>query len=355
MASVPQEILDLINRYKAPIQEQVLKAVQSRKIKSISPLENKNIEETFWTQLEDYPARGGKYLRSMLICLTCEALGGNAQEAIPTAVAMELSQNWILIHDDIQDESVMRRGDKALHLKIGVEHAINAGDAIHIIMWNILASNIHILQDNDRTIQIFTEFHNMLLRTSVGQTTEMFVRNSYDMTENDVYYILDGKTGYYTIAGPVRLGAILANYKPDEHKGLFDHIDEFGLNLGRAFQIIDDTLDVTSDFEGLKDQKGNDIQEGKRSFQLIKLIQKIKEPDKSQLFSIMNKKMGTRTQDEIIQVITWMEEYGIITEAKKQAQLFANNARKALDLLPFQDEYKKYYEALVKYMVERTH
>ena len=128
MTSVPKKLADLMSHYKEMVQDQVFKTIQPRKLASISSIEKPAIEEDFWAQIQDYPARGGKYVRSILICLTCEALGGNIEDALPTAASMELSQNWILIHDDIEDESSMRRGDKALHLKIGIDHAINAGD-----------------------------------------------------------------------------------------------------------------------------------------------------------------------------------------------------------------------------------
>ena len=92
----------------------------------------------------------------------------------------------------------------------------------------------------------------------MGQTAEMTFRESFNLTEEDVYYILDGKTGYYTIAGPIRLGAIIANHNEQDHPELFQNINKFGISLGRAFQITDDILDITTDFEGLK-ERGNDI------------------------------------------------------------------------------------------------
>lgn len=166
MTSIPQKLADLMSHYKKMVQNQVFKTIQPRKLTSISTIENSVIEEAFWDQIQDYPARGGKYVRSILICLTCEALGGNIEDALPTAASMELSQNWILIHDDIQDNSNMRRGDKALHLKIGIDHAINAGvrttprnQTIKIIDPYISIELLEILEnsaDSGTEIQILT-------------------------------------------------------------------------------------------------------------------------------------------------------------------------------------------------------
>ena len=353
MTSVPLKLAELMAHYKEMIQKEVFKTIEPRQLASISPLVNTNIEKEFWTQIQDYPKRGGKYVRSILICLTCEALGGKLEDTIPTATAMELSQNWILIHDDIQDQSTMRRGDKALHLKIGIDHAINAGDVTQILMWKILTLNFQKFQD-ERPKRIIDEFEQMLMRTAVGQTAEMIFRDAFDLTEEDVYYVLDGKTGYYTIAGPIRLGAIIANYNELDHPELFANINKFGISLGRAFQITDDILDITTDFNGLK-ERGNDIQEGKRSYILVRLFQKINKSDRPQLISIMKKPMGDRTQEEINQVMNWMETYGLVEEARQRANQYAREAKETLELLPFKDDHKIYYQELVQFLVERTY
>lgn len=352
--SIPEHLAKIMTEYKEIIQGQVMKAIEPRKLASISSLEEPAIVENFWTQIKDYPARGGKYVRSILVGLTCESLGGSFDDALLTATAMELSQNWILIHDDIQDSSSMRRGDKALHLKIGVNHAINAGDVIQILMWNVLIANFQKFPNDPRPARINDEFQQMLLRTAVGQTAEMMYRDSYELGEDQVYYILDGKTGYYTIAGPMRLGAIIANYNEKDHPELFLNINNFGINLGRAFQIIDDVLDVTSDFNGLK-ERGNDIQEGKRSYLLVKLFQEVNENDRPQLLSMMEKSMGERTVEEIEQVIQWMESYGVIDEARQKAKYYGDKANEFLEQLPFSDDKKRYYRELVQFLIERSY
>lgn len=353
MYSEAKSLMDMMSTYKKMIQTKVEQAITPRPLLSVSDLSNTPNEELFWRQIQDYPRRGGKYLRSILVCVTCEALGGKLVEALPTATAMELSQNWILIHDDLEDRSEMRRGDKAHHLKFGEDHSINAGDALHIIMWHALNENVRIL-DPGRTQRICDEFQNMLLRTAVGQTAEMAARESYDLTEEDVYYILDGKTGYYTIAGPMRLGAMVAGKTLEDDPNLFADINAFGLELGRAFQITDDILDLTSDFDGLK-ALGNDIQEGKRSVLLVKLLQKLQEGELTTLKAILDKPMGGKTQEDVQQVIDWMHTTGVVAEAKEEAQEYAQKARSVLERLPFTPEVHKRFEELVYFMVDRSY
>ena len=352
LASVT-DLQSLMNSYKSTIHAEVTKYIAPMHLHSVSSIENKQIIDFFWEQVADYPNRGGKYIRSILICLVAEALGGSFEKSLPTASAMEISQNWILIHDDIEDSSNMRRGKKAHHLIYGVNQSINAGDALHMVMWKVLNENMQLF-DIGTANAIFDEFYMMLMRTCVGQTAEMDWRTSFTLTENEVNYILDGKTGYYTIAGPMRLGALLAGKKMDADAELFSAIDEFGVNLGRAFQITDDILDVTSDFSGLK-EKGNDIQEGKRSLLFVRLQNKLSGKELADFKKIMSKEIGAKSKDEINKIIALMESKGVIEESKKEALLFADKSKEILATkLPFNPQVKQLFRDLVDFLVQRS-
>ncbi len=350
--SMSKESIAFLKDYRNKIWNVLSKYIEPQPIPSISPLKNEENEQFFWKQVRDYPLRGGKYIRSTLVVMTCEALGGSTEDALTTAAAMELSQNWILIHDDVEDQSSKRRGKPTLHLRYDVEQAINAGDGLHTIMWKALSDNLRVL-DAKKAKLIFDEFYNMILRTCVGQTAELNFRDRWDIDEEDVLYILDGKTGYYTIAGPMRLGAVIAGKEPQKDKKLFENINEFGTNLGRCFQIIDDVLDVTSDFSGLK-ERGGDIQEGKRSLLLIKLLKKADSFDQKKILKIMNKPVGSKTPAEIDIIISLMEEYGVIDEARTIANEYANKSRNVLSELPFSDIHRQRFEDLITYILTRT-
>ncbi|MFW9779256.1 MAG: polyprenyl synthetase family protein [Candidatus Heimdallarchaeota archaeon] len=328
--------------------------ISPKPVPSLSPLVMPGIEKFFWEQISDYPKRGGKYVRSSLIILTCEALGGSRDDTQYTAAAMELCQNWALIHDDIEDDSKKRRGKPALHRIYSVDHAINAGDGLHVMMWGILARNLEILTPETCRL-VWQEFYDMMLRTVVGQTADLTLRDSKDLTIDDIYYIMDGKTGYYTIGGPMRLGAIIAGYNPNDSddKELFDNINLFAVNLGRAFQIIDDLLDLTTDFDGLK-VKGNDIQEGKRSILLAKLFQKAKDKDSELVHKIMDKPPGSRNENEIEKILTLMNKYAIFEEARSLANDLAEQTRNILSRLPFREDSRELMDQLVQFLVSRT-
>jgi geranylgeranyl diphosphate synthase type II len=308
-----------------------------------------------WQMVCDYPKRLGKYIRPTLVLLTAEALGVPEKKAIKTAVAMQTSEDWILIHDDFEDGSLLRRGDATLHRLYSPELAVNAGDSLHLVMWKMLWDNRKIVGEEKAT-EIAEEFYQMLSRTTFGQTVELrwAKDNRQDLTDEDIFLVLDGKTSYYTIAGPMRLGAIIGGASPKELEVIY----EFGQSLGRCFQIVDDLLDLTSDFRGLKKQTGNDIYEGKRTIMLMHLFREIKDGDRKKLAAIMAKSREEKSLDEVKWVIEKMKDYGSLKYGRKLAEKFAKQAEKIfgdnlgfLRCQPARDQ----LEAVIEFIVKRDH
>lgn len=193
--------------------------------------------DLYWKINRDYPERKGKYLRPTLVLLIARALGGATPQALTTAAAMQLSEEWILIHDDIEDNSEKRRDKPTLHKLYGNELAINAGDTLNTIMWKMI-SDLNSKQLSD-------EFYRILMRTVLGQAVEQIWTNSKikNISDENYMFIADSKSAYYSIAGPMRLGAIVAKATPAQ----IDKITDFGLYLGRCFQLVDDILDIEQD------------------------------------------------------------------------------------------------------------
>lgn len=276
----------------------------------------------------DYPQRKGKYLRPALVLLTAGAMGFPESKAIKTAAAMQVSEDWILNHDDILDDSLQRRGKPTLHRMYGKELAINAGDNLHVLMWKILKDNLGVV-GKEKGLQIIEEFYWMLSRTTLGQTVEIkwTQDKKTNLVDRDILFILESKTAYYTIAGPMRLGAILAGASKKQLEAIY----EFGKPLGYCFQIRDDMLDLTSDFAGLKEQTGNDIYEGKRTIMLMHLFRTAKGKDKRRLLKIMVKKRKEKTAEEVGWVIGLMKKYGSLEYGRKLAEKFAKQAQEIFE------------------------
>ena len=306
------------------------------KMPGVSSLQNPELEEFHRNLMWEYPKRKGKYFRPSLLLLMAEGMGMEREKAIMSACAMQISEDWILIHDDVEDNSLERRGKTALQRMYSPALAVNAGDALHVVMWKMLRDNFDVV-GTEKALQIMDEFSRMLSRTVLGQTVEIaqVERKNYSMTEEDVNFILDGKTGYYTVAGPLRLGAILAC---DDNKKLGDilpKIDEFGTYLGRAFQIIDDILDLTTDFEGLKKQMGNDIYESKRTVILIHLLENCSQETKTKVLEILNKSREEKTEEEVSWVTEKMQESKSLDFAYSRVVEYCKIAREKLEEMDF--------------------
>lgn len=305
-----------------------------------------------WAIVRDYPERKGKYLRPTLVLLMAEALGATSGQALSTAAAMQTSEDWILIHDDLVDGSLERRGQPALHRKVDWQIAVNAGDTLHECMHRILARNYRQLPV-ELAGRVSDEFFQMLSRTTFGQFAEIkwTIENRQDMSEDDVLFTIGGKTVYYTIAGPLRLGAILAGATDEQLQRIY----EFSYPLGLCFQIRDDVLDLTSDFEGQKKQKLNDIYEGKRTLILLHLLRHCSEQERERINTILMKPREEKTEQEVDYIRGLMDCYGSIGYAGQMAERYALEAMSQLGKIDFirDEKYRRLFEGMVQYVLRR--
>jgi geranylgeranyl diphosphate synthase type II len=348
--------IKILEKYKKLVWPEINKYLKDPlfpKAFSITEIYKKDLE-FHWKIVREYPERKGKYLRPTLLTLAAQAMGTNLRKALKTAAAMQVSEEWILIHDDVEDQSLLRRGKPTLNEICGNWLALNAGDTLHAIMWKILIDNLPVLKKS-LTKKIINEFHKIIMRTTLGQATEIHwtENNKIDFTVNDWCFIADSKVSYYTIAAPMRLGAIIAGTS----KKQLERLAKFGVYLGRSFQLIDDILDITSDFSGLK-QKGSDIYEGKRTVLLGHLLKNANRKDKNRLKKILGKIRKRKTENEINWVINKMKSYGSIDYAKDLAKKYKEKAvaifEKDLRFLskqPYRNELKQ----IIDFIVEREY
>lgn len=347
--SVLKEKRDLV----WPIYQKYLDQAASFPDMSAYQFDSSKITNLYKEIIEVYPARQGKYIRATLIILTAEAMGIPTEKSLLTAAAWQASEDWILIHDDWYDKSLERRGGPTLHLKYNPELAVNAGDAIHILQWKMLTDN-HLLLGADTTFKLLDEAERVLSRTMLGQSAEVLWNQSWqNLSDEEYFFVVDGKTSNYTIAGPMRLGAIIGQASSSQ----LQLIQEFGKLLGRAFQIRDDYLDATSNFKGLK-QQGNDIYESKRTIMLGHLLRTASEEDKKQLQNILVKPRSQKTPEEINWITEKMKHYGSLDYSLKIASDLATQAEKFFDdKLTFlkAEPARSNLKAGIKFIVERDH
>jgi geranylgeranyl diphosphate synthase, type II len=307
----------------------------------------------YWEMLREYPERKGKYLRPTLLLLTCEASGGKTNDALKTAAAMQLSEDWLLLDDDIMDNSTLRRGKPTFHRLFGIDQAIVVGDALQSITTRILADNISTLSP-ELTIKIITELNQILMRTCEGQSIEaMWTKEkNFTISDEDYFFVVDGKSCYYTIAGPMILGAMIAGKKG----GDLDELANFGMYLGRAFQLIDDILGVTSDFGNLK-QKAGDIYEGKTTLLVSHMIRNANKEDREKAITILSKSFEEKTEKDVAWFVAKMHEYGSIEYAKTLAEEYKEKAYAMFEKLTFlkKEPARTQLKQLIEFVIERKH
>ena len=301
----------------------------------------------------DYPLRGGKHLRSVLALESCKAFGGNPKGMKNISIALELFQHWILIHDDIEDYSEERRGRPALQHIYGMPLANNTGDALHIRMWEVLYNNRKLLGDG-LTFKVMDEFIKMMDRCVKGQSMELeWVHDKrWDIKEEDYYKMAKGKTCGYTFISPFRLGAIAAGV--NEKK--LSSFESIGNDIGLAFQIEDDILNLVGEEGKYGKEIAGDIYEGKRTLMLIHLVKSCSADEKKKVLLIMNKERHEKKKAEVDYVLSLMKKYGSIEYAKDKALFFAKRARKNFDrhyAFMKNSEAKKFIEALFDFVINR--
>lgn len=285
-------------------------------------------DSEYYKILMDYPLRKGKYLRPTLLLLTCKMFGGDLKKAINTAVAVQLSEEWILIHDDIEDNSTTRRNKPCLHKIYGIPIAVNIGDALHIIMWKILMKNREILGEN-LTFKVAEIFNETLSKTAEGQHFE--IKWTKEVKENfsddDYYKIVEGKTCLYSITTPMILGAVIANVNEEKYKFIY----KFGDYLGKAFQIQDDVLNLIGDEKKYGKEIAGDIYEGKLTLIFAHLIRTCKKEEKEKIIEIY-RKHENKTKEDVEYVLNLMKFYKSIDYAKEKADEFMKKAKEIFEI-----------------------
>ncbi|SVE26421.1 uncharacterized protein METZ01_LOCUS479275, partial [marine metagenome] len=242
----------------------------------------------------DYPERGGKRSRPALVLLACEALGGDLNQALRTAAAFEMFQSFALLHDDIEDDSEMRRGKPCCHRTLGVPLSINVGDALYAKVFEVLAANRDLL-GADVTLDLIDEMIRGSRETFEGQAYDVgWIRGRHIPSEEEFMTMLRKKTGWYTGRGPCTAGAIIAGASEQERRAIGD----FGETMAIAFQIRDDLLNLTA-AEGdaalapgitsgaYGKERGGDIAEGKRTLIIIDLLRKCTAGEKDEILQIL--------------------------------------------------------------------
>jgi len=217
---------------------------------------------------------GGKRLRPILCLAACEAVGGDNDEVLQVACALELIHTYSLIHDDLpaMDNDDLRRGKPTNHIVFGEALAILAGDALLTYAFEIINQLGLKTREKEKFFQVGLEIAKAVGTQGMvgGQVVDMLSENQ-QITEETLFYIHNYKTGAL-IKGAIKAGAILGGGRAEQIESLI----QYGDNLGLAFQITDDLLDVLGDVEKVGKPIGSDNKNQKATFPAIFGIEKSK-------------------------------------------------------------------------------
>jgi geranylgeranyl diphosphate synthase, type II len=234
----------------------------------------------------DYPLRYGKSLRPALCIAVCRATGGSLAAVLPTAAVLELYHNAFLIHDDVEDQSYLRRAEATLNRLHGVPTAMNVGDAMLALTMQPLLQNIERI-GLGKTLRILRTIARMARESAEGQMLELrwISTGAWNQVDSDYVRLVHKKTGWYSFIAPAMLGAIIAGI--GDRKA--EQIGRKFITLGVAFQIQDDILNLIADEEEYGKDVWGDLWEGKHTLILIHALRVAQSVDRREAIRILRK------------------------------------------------------------------
>lgn len=274
---------------------------------------------------------GGKRMRPALLLMACDLFGGDVEAALPPAMAIEVFHNFTLMHDDIMDNAPIRRGRATVHEKWNQNVAILSGDVMLIEGYKLMMQ----VRDNilRRVLDIFNE---TAVGVCEGQQLDMTFETSNNISIAEYINMIRLKTAV-VLGGALKIGALIG--ESDDKDA--DLLSDFGVNLGIAFQLQDDILDVYGDPLKFGKQVGGDIISNKKTYLLIKALELVQGFDAEEL----QRWITFITFDAAEKVAAVTEIYNKVNVrqyAEEEMQAYAEKAFKALEQINLPEDSKQY-------------
>ena len=291
-----QALLDALTEHRDIVEAEILDSI------------SKMSQKTLFQAMTHLFRGGGKRLRAILPRLVGEAVGGANKGHYTLGASIEIIHNFTLIHDDIIDQDPIRRGLDAVHVAFDDATAINAGDAMLAVGFEILAESKDIPEEY--LGQLITSIGEMVRKVAAGQQEDIEFEARNEVSEDEYIRMIAGKTSamFETCA---RTGAILAN----ADSGSISNMAEWGLNLGLCFQLMDDLIDITGDTETLGKPAGSDILQGKMTLIAIHALKS--DAELSNFKKLFGEGKGSDV--ELAKAVNELEESGSIDYARDRA------------------------------------
>jgi octaprenyl-diphosphate synthase len=290
--------------------------------------------------LGDYlRASGGKRVRPALNILSNYAVGGDGarENSIRIATVMEFLHTATLVHDDIIDNADTRRNRPSVNARFGNQSAVLMGDWLYMSAFETSL--------RERSLEILDILTRVTRKMTEGELIQLTMLGRADITEAEYFDVLQRKTAYL-FSACCEIGSIVGGASAEQQSALRD----FGMNLGTAFQLADDSLDFTADEDVLGKAAGADLLEGKLTLPLILMLQS--EPErKKDLEQVMRDGNYERVSREYL--LEALEQSGTLAETRERAYTYARKAQKNLEVLPV-SRYRSALEEIPSAMIERA-
>ena len=285
----------------------------------------KNSPESLYEPARYILAGKGKRIRPFFTLLACEAVSGSCDNAMNTALAIEILHNFTLVHDDIMDQAELRHGRPTIHRKWDTTAAILSGDMMIAFAYECALQTktsrhdelVHILNDANITI-------------CEGQAIDMELEQRQNATIADYLDMVSKKTGRL-IAASLEAGGIVGGASTDQ----FDRLIIFGNKIGQAFQVQDDYLDIMAEDGKSGKVTGGDVIHGKKTYLLLRSLELTTGKEKEMLQSVIDN--NGISPDRVADIREIYERCGVLEEARQLINSDTEKALTAIDSLPFEE------------------
>lgn len=281
---------------------------------------------------------GGKRMRPILTLMSADLFGVQKEESIHAALAIELFHNFSLIHDDIMDNAPVRRGKTTVHEKWNNNCAILSGDVLFVEAYKQLGH-----YKDQRLAQLFDRFNTTAQEVCEGQQLDMDFETRTSVSESEYIEMIRLKTSVL-LGCALEFGAILGQQSPE----VCQHIYSFGVDLGLAFQIQDDLLDLYADPEKFGKQVGGDILTNKKTLLLITALATNDQ-------RVVDMVHAAPNQDKIETAKSLFLELGIAAKMEAEIATYYDKAMHELALLNQPKEKLAPLYALADFLIKREH
>ena len=278
---------------------------------------------------------GGKRIRPAICILVAKTLGYSESDLIRLASSIELLHTATLIHDDVVDESLIRRGKESIQAKWDDAHGVLVGDFVYSKAFQLMASF-----DNPKIIRALANATNKI---SEGEVLQLSMREQSNLSEKDYFNIIDRKTAELFKVSAVTAGILCESAEP-----VLDSLNNFATSLGLAFQIQDDILDYYGQ-ENLTGKKvGKDFEEGKFTLPIILSLKTMNHTNKTRLLSLFK----TRKIEDFAEILALMESEKTTEQLRTIFTHYSNECINELEKLP-QNQYRDALENIVRNLGSR--